>query len=208
MTICIQTECEAHTIALAAKLGSRLESGDVIALYGLLGSGKTCFVRGLAKGMDLDPRAVVSPTFVIHQEYQGEGTLTLVHIDAYRLQGPPELETIGWEELLTARKTVIAVEWAARIASALPTMRIDVSLEHRGERTRRVTITAPSLLAERLAALRDIQTTRPCPTCGAEAAWWSEMAPFCSQRCRLADLGQWFDESFRISRPVSESDEP
>ncbi len=207
MRICIQTECEAHTIALAAKLGARLESGDVVGLEGALGSGKTCFVRGLAQGMGLDPRAVVSPTFVIHQEYEAEGAVTLVHIDAYRLQGPQELETIGWEELLAARKTVIAVEWAGRVASALPTRRIDVSLEHQGEHTRGVTIAGPPLLDERLATVRDIQRTQPCPTCGAEVAGWSEMAPFCSRRCRLVDLGEWFDESFRMSRPVSEGDE-
>ncbi len=204
MRICIQTECEAHTIALAAKLGVRLKSGDVVGLEGALGSGKTCFVRGLAQGMGLDPRAVVSPTFVIHQEYEAEGAVTLVHIDAYRLQGPQELETIGWEELLAARKAVIAVEWAGRVASALPTRRIDVSLEHQGEHTRGVTIAGPP---QRLATVGDIQRTQPCPTCGAQVAGWSETAPFCSERCRLVDLGEWFHESFRISRPVSESDE-
>ena len=206
MRICIQTECEAHTIALATKLGARLKSGDIVGLDGELGSGKTCFVRGLAEGLGLDPRVVASPTFVIQQEYEAEGSMTLVHIDAYRLKGVQELETIGWEELLAARNTVIAVEWASRVESALPKLRIDVSLEHQGEHIRRVTIAAPPVLEERLTALGEINTTRSCPACGAEVASWSEMAPFCSQRCRLADLGEWFNESFRIGRPVSESD--
>ena len=74
MNVHAQTDSEAETRALAARLGGWLRGGDCVALDGPLGCGKTCFVRGLAEGLDLDPAAVSSPTFVIHHEYTGRGS--------------------------------------------------------------------------------------------------------------------------------------
>ena len=135
-------------MAMAAALAGQLRAGDVIALEGPLGSGKTCFVRGLAKGLGIDPSAVSSPTFVICQEYEGKksktknpkSSITLVHIDAYRVNGPDELETIGWSELPQAPDAIIAIEWPSRIGSALPAKRIDVTFAHEGERARSIAI--------------------------------------------------------------------
>ena len=157
-------------MALAAALAAHLRAGDVLALEGPLGSGKTCFVRGLAQGLGLDPSAVSSPTFVIMQEYRRskskvesrkakvgkprskiqiadppgrnpKSLITLVHIDAYRVNGADDLETIGWSELLQAPDIIIAIEWPSRIGSALPANRIDVTFAHEGEHTRSITIT-------------------------------------------------------------------
>ena len=173
MRLQITTGDPRQTMALARALAGCLRSGDLLALVGPLGSGKTCFVRGLASGLGIDEAAVSSPTFIICQEYEpsdrdagaegspgqvdggktekGEvGGLTLVHVDAYRLADPAELETIGWEERLHSPGAVFAVEWADRIASALPASRIDVTFAHVDETRRGITITAPPTILTRL----------------------------------------------------------
>ncbi len=153
MRIVLNSESEAATIELAMKLGRRLRAADVICLYGPLGAGKTCFVRGLAKGMGLDGAAISSPSFLICHEYNGRAELRLAHLDAYRLAGSDELETIGWDDLRAAPHTVLAIEWASRIEPALPEERIDVTLDHTAVDVRRITIEAPDSLVSRLEGL-------------------------------------------------------
>ncbi len=148
MTVERISHSETETLQLAARLGRQLSAGDVVCLEGPLGSGKTCFVRGLATGLGLDPTAVNSPTFVIWQRYQQMQTaLALVHLDAFRLAGPDDLESVGWEELLETPDTVIAVEWPSRIAAALPQRRINVVMTHVGESTRRIAVDTPPGIA-------------------------------------------------------------
>ncbi len=147
MTVVRTTRCEAETIELAARLGRGLTGGEVICLEGPLGSGKTCFVRGLAAGLGLDPSEVCSPTYVIWRRYENHEALALVHVDAFRLSGPQDLEAVGWEELLEAPGTVIAVEWPNRITEALPAQRIDVVMTHEAESARRISLDAPPEIA-------------------------------------------------------------
>lgn len=135
----VLADSPATTEAIAHELVSGLAPGTVIALHGDLGAGKTCFVRGLARGLGLDPAQVVSPTFVIEHRY-GEAPVKLVHIDAYRLHGPADLEAIGWDELLREGSAIVAVEWASRVAEALPEKHLHVTLEHAGPETRRILI--------------------------------------------------------------------
>ncbi len=128
-----------QTRALAARLGPLLKSGDVVALNGELGSGKTEFVHGLAEGLKVPPEvAVASPSFTLVHEYPGR--LTLVHLDLYRLEDlPPELLP-DLEEYL-AGDQVVAVEWARRLAPLLPEDYLEVDLEITGESDRRLTFT-------------------------------------------------------------------
>jgi tRNA threonylcarbamoyladenosine biosynthesis protein TsaE len=133
---------------LAARLARRLRGGEVICLEGPLGAGKTCFVRGLAAGLGLDASAVCSPSFVICRQYTDHAPLGLYHVDAFRLNGPQDLDAIGWEELLDATDSVVAVEWPSRIQPALPEPRIDIVMEHTGVHTRQITLTAPPALAD------------------------------------------------------------
>ena len=102
-----------------------LHSGDVVACFGDLGSGKTAFARGVAAGLGCQGR-VTSPTFTIVNEY--EGPLPLFHFDMYRLSDEEELFDIGWEDYLS-RRGVCLVEWSERIVGALPpgTIRVDIS---------------------------------------------------------------------------------
>ncbi len=134
---CLSTS-EADTMALARRLAARLCPGTVVALSGELGAGKTCFVRGLAEGLGLPARSVSSPTFVIVHEYGSR----LIHIDAYRLSGPDDLESIGWEEMLDRARAVIALEWPTRISEALPAARVEVRIAHGEHDVRKITIEA------------------------------------------------------------------
>ena len=155
MKIVVNSQSEESTITLATKLGQQLRASDIVCLLGPLGAGKTCFVRGLAIGLGLDPSMVSSPSFIICQEYSSNGSLTLAHIDAYRLSGPDELQTIGWDELCDSPNTVLAIEWSSIIESALPDCRIEVTLEHTGERSRQITINVPNDIANRFEDLMD-----------------------------------------------------
>lgn len=209
----LTSQSEAQTIAIAKALANNLHARDVVALEGELGAGKTVFVRGLASGLNIDPKQVSSPTFVIRQEYVSDDPLspTLVHIDAYRLSGPGELETIGWHEMLEDADVVIAVEWPSRIAAALPQDRIEVRIQHNAELARSIVISAPERLADRLGGLGEVSPpesrTVKCRTCGRRFSVHQNMFPFCSDRCRLADLGKWFSESYRVSREAQADEE-
>ena len=102
---------EGETRAIAADLARRLRPGDVVAVSGGLGAGKTVFVKGLAEGLSADPDQVASPTFALLHEYEDrDGQPVLVHLDLYRLSGGErELREIGLPDLLAGR--VAAVEW-------------------------------------------------------------------------------------------------
>jgi tRNA threonylcarbamoyladenosine biosynthesis protein TsaE len=127
-----------ETRTLAARLGALLAPGDVVALNGELGSGKTEFVHGLAEGLEIPPHLVASPSFTLIHEYPGR--VTLVHLDLYRLEDlPPELLP-DLEEYLAGDR-VVAVEWARRLAPLLPGDYLEVDLEITGENDRRLTFT-------------------------------------------------------------------
>ena len=108
------THSEAETEALGASFARGLPAGSVVAFYGELGSGKTAFVRGMARGMDIDT-PVSSPTFTIVNEYIGPRSL--FHFDMYRLGSAEELFDIGWEDYL-GRGGVCAVEWSENVPGA------------------------------------------------------------------------------------------
>ncbi|MGD0770283.1 MAG: tRNA (adenosine(37)-N6)-threonylcarbamoyltransferase complex ATPase subunit type 1 TsaE [Tepidisphaeraceae bacterium] len=128
----------AQTESIAAELAETLVGGECIALDGPLGAGKTQFVRGLAAALGANPRAVSSPTFVLLNVYQG-GRLAVFHLDAYRVAGPRDFESIGFPELLD-QHGVIVVEWAGRVKEILPPNRINVTMEVTGKSDRRLMI--------------------------------------------------------------------
>jgi tRNA threonylcarbamoyladenosine biosynthesis protein TsaE len=127
-----------QTEQIAIDLSRELRGGECIALEGELGAGKTQFVRGLLKGLGGDARQVSSPTFVLLNVY-GSGRLKLFHLDAYRVGGGEDFESIGFSELLE-EDGVVVVEWASRVASILPSSRIAIFIEHVDDHTRRIVI--------------------------------------------------------------------
>lgn len=117
------------TLAAGAALGRCLRGGELVALEGPLGAGKTLFVKGIAAGLEVPAdEPVVSPTFVLMRLY--EGRLRLCHIDAYRLGDGEELLDLGFEELREEGGTVVAVEWADRMGDALGEVAIRVELSY------------------------------------------------------------------------------
>jgi tRNA threonylcarbamoyladenosine biosynthesis protein TsaE len=132
------TRSAAETEDVAAALAAGFAGGEVVLLSGELGAGKTAFVRGLARGIGVDPGEVASPTFVLLTAYPGP--LRLHHADLYRLEAKDADRELGLEEL-PGRDGVLAVEWAERL-SFVPWPRVwRVALEHAGENARRVTVT-------------------------------------------------------------------
>jgi tRNA threonylcarbamoyladenosine biosynthesis protein TsaE len=123
----VETASPAETEALAERLGAAAEGGEVLGLEGELGAGKTCFVRGLARGLGADPEAVASPTFVIATEYRG-GRLRLHHVDLYRLE-PPLRDTLFLREVLYGAG-VVAVEWFDRLFPEAGDDVLRVALRH------------------------------------------------------------------------------
>jgi tRNA threonylcarbamoyladenosine biosynthesis protein TsaE len=216
----VTTHSAGQTERLGEIVGRFARGGQLIALAGELGAGKTCFVRGVARGMGLDDAQVSSPTFVICHEHatNNPAGLRLVHVDAYRLGGADELESIGWDEMLRSPRTVLAVEWPQRIESALPVERISVELAHIPHRpdARRVQISGGKGLKHILDQLRveaqswadhasAVETN--CPTCGRPVPRSTSTSPFCSTRCRMADLNRWFSGEYRVSRPMQSVDD-
>ena len=120
-------------------MGRLLQGGEVLALTGELGAGKTTFVQGLALGLGLSREEVTSPTFVLMVTLGG-GRLILNHVDLYRLdeEGAAEL---GLEELMTgpgSDEAVTALEWAERAEALLPAERLEIALSWTGSETRRL----------------------------------------------------------------------
>lgn len=134
------TRSPAATYRLAAKLVSRFPARTVLALHGDLGSGKTCFVQGLALALGVQG-LVTSPTFTLVHEYQG--FRRLVHVDLYRIPNAVEALHLGMEDYFEA-DGITAVEWAERMAPALPAHTIHMEFETlAGKSARRITIRWP-----------------------------------------------------------------
>jgi len=170
----LETASVEQTLDLGARIGRVLRGGEVLALIGPLGAGKTQFVKGLAAGLarfsptpapgapssapatkpgtppsapvdrgeqsdapqPAEPPIVTSPTFTLIHDYPGR--LDLYHVDAYRLTGPAALDGLGLDELLTPR-SALAIEWADRVASALPPDRLTIRMEPTAPTSRRFT---------------------------------------------------------------------
>ncbi|NUN70788.1 MAG: tRNA (adenosine(37)-N6)-threonylcarbamoyltransferase complex ATPase subunit type 1 TsaE [Bacteroidetes bacterium] len=137
----IVTRNEEGTIAAGEALAAQLRSGDVVALYGDLGTGKTRFVKGLSRGLGVREH-VTSPTFTIVNEHR-DGRMPLFHFDCYRLRTPSELDEIGFEEYLDGGG-VCVVEWAEMIEGRLPASRINIRITlGADEQERIITIERP-----------------------------------------------------------------
>ncbi len=127
------TSSPAETIAYARQFAARLKPGDVVALTGDLGAGKTCFVKGLVAGC-----AVTSPTFSMLHVYHA--SVPIYHVDLYRLDSVEQALAIGIEDYLPAPDAITVIEWADKIESLLPPATIRVRFEITGETTRRIEV--------------------------------------------------------------------
>ena len=123
-----------ETINFGKRLGRILRKGDVVALCGELGSGKTRFIQGFAKGLGLRQR-LTSPTFVLLKKYKN-----LYHIDCYRLNKPKNLLDLDFKEIISNSQNIVLIEWAEKVRSMLPKDVIWVKFEIVSEKKRRIKI--------------------------------------------------------------------
>ncbi len=127
------TNSDIETMAAGEAFSKALKAGDVVALYGELGAGKTVFVKGIARGLGIaDP--VTSPTFTILKEY--EGRAPLYHFDAYRIRAAEEMDDIGFFDYLGG-EGIAVIEWAGKVEALLPEGAIRVVIERTGEDDKR-----------------------------------------------------------------------
>ena len=138
-TVTITSHTPRQTEQIGSLLGSMLAKGDIIALCGELGTGKTTLVRGMARGIGLEEGEVASPSFTLVNEY--EGPLRLFHIDLYRLADEKELIAIDYEEYLTA-DGVVVIEWADRLPQAIPADSLWITLRYLGTERREIVLRA------------------------------------------------------------------
>ncbi len=115
--VSIETGSTEETIRVGARLGEALRGGEFLALTGDLGAGKTHFVKGVAAGLDIDPKSVTSPTFLLIHNL--DGRLPLVHMDAYRLKSGEELAEAGAADLQDG-ESVLVLEWAGNVPDFVP----------------------------------------------------------------------------------------
>jgi len=144
----VDTEGEEETEALGERLASCLAPGDILALHGELGAGKTCLVRGIARGLGIDEGSVASPSFTLINEYPGH--VPLVHLDGYRLDSAEAFEELGLEDYFEG-EGVLVIEWAEKFPD-LPEERIDIAIQWVDEQRRHFRISARGPVAERLDA--------------------------------------------------------
>jgi tRNA threonylcarbamoyladenosine biosynthesis protein TsaE len=156
-----------RTAEVGRMIGTLLQAGDLLCLYGDLGSGKTHLSYGIAKGLEVKEPYVTSPTFAFVNEY--EGRIPFYHIDLYRLTDPSELEQIGLEEYLDSDGATV-IEWAERAEDELPDECLSIYLSHLSGNSREIGFFAEgdryrALLADLKAAIEDkaigIRTNEP-----------------------------------------------
>lgn len=139
-----------ETEKFALKFSHKLKGGEIIGLVGELGSGKTTFVKGLAKGLKVGEN-ITSPTFVLLKEYDilrpfphlaGEGRRLrkFVHIDTYRVENIEEIKSIGIEDYLGRKDVIMVIEWAEKIKEILPKSTIYINFYHKSETEREIEI--------------------------------------------------------------------
>ncbi len=185
----------AHTDSLGEAIARALRPGDVVALDGPLGAGKTTLARAIAAAWGVDPARVSSPTFVLMHEYEGARG-PLIHIDAYRMTGPGDLVDLDLPAF--ASGAPVLIEWAERLGAALPGMPIRVRLEHAPGGGRRAAIDLPDDVLARPEASALARGDTTCPVTGARVPASAPAWPFSSDRARLADLHRWFSGEYGV----------
>jgi len=133
----LDSRSEAETLQFAADMARSLPLGTVIALQGDLGAGKTRFVQGFTRELGIPAELVISPTFVIHQIY--EGPPPVHHLDVYRLPHADSFWDLGGAEILAIEDGYVLIEWADKVLNALPDRYVHIRMELVDASTRRIT---------------------------------------------------------------------
>ena len=143
----VLSHSEGETEEVGRAIGLAGRGGELVGLVGELGAGKTRLVKGIALGLGLEPREVRSPTFVLIREHQGR--LRLYHVDAYRLAGAADLDSLGFAEMVRQGGLTV-VEWADHVAESLPEDRLTVQMTIVGPGSRRIRVSSGGEQSQRL----------------------------------------------------------
>jgi tRNA threonylcarbamoyladenosine biosynthesis protein TsaE len=162
IAVVIQTETTAETIRIGKSIGNRLLPGDVVALVGELGAGKTQFIKGLAAGAGIrNPAYIASPSFTLINEYPGK--TTFYHVDLFRLGEEKEAEELGLEDYFQSRG-ITAIEWADKIPSLLPKELLLIRIAYTGKSRRSLEIIGKGKRYEEIVnQLRNLLAPHPSP---------------------------------------------
>lgn len=134
------TNSEIETHAIAKEFIESLDKKkNVVCLFGDLGSGKTAFVKGMAKALGIDHYTVKSPTYAFVREYAHQKGI-LCHIDLYRLEKPDDILFSQIDEMIRKKDALVVIEWADRMKDSLPENRTDICFEYIDKNTRKITI--------------------------------------------------------------------
>ncbi|MBT3865091.1 tRNA (adenosine(37)-N6)-threonylcarbamoyltransferase complex ATPase subunit type 1 TsaE [Candidatus Peregrinibacteria bacterium] len=134
------TQSEEETISLAKDFLKTLpKEKNCICLFGDLGSGKTVFVKGIAKALGIEGYSIKSPTYTLIREYTHKKG-KLIHIDLYRLEAADDLITEQIDEFLSDKDTLVVIEWADRMTDDLPEERAEICFEYIDEKSRKITV--------------------------------------------------------------------
>lgn len=130
-----------ETQEIAQKLARKFANGAVLALTGDLGSGKTTFTQGLARGLGIKEK-VISPTFILMRQYllPKNPKARLFHIDLYRFENVRDMESLGLSEIFANPKNVVLIEWAEKLGKLLPKNTVKIEFEHLGQDLRQISI--------------------------------------------------------------------
>lgn len=137
------TKSAAETQKLGEQFAQRLKGGEIIGLIGELGSGKTTFVQGLARGLGIKKR-IISPTFIFIRPYaicHSPRATRLFHVDLYRIEKAEEAVGLGLEEIWSEPENIVVIEWAEKIEKTLPKKMIRIYFEYEGQDERRIRVT-------------------------------------------------------------------
>lgn len=127
------------TIELGKKIARLLKSGEIICLFGQLGAGKTVFTKGIALGLGIERREIISPSFLLIREYRNK--IPLYHFDLYRLQSPQDIFALGYEEYFYD-DGITVIEWAERLKYLLPAEYLKIEFKIAGKTRRKIKISA------------------------------------------------------------------
>jgi tRNA threonylcarbamoyladenosine biosynthesis protein TsaE len=154
----VESRSTSETIRIGKEVGRRLRPGDVAALMGELGAGKTHFIKGMASGAGVKrSKYLSSPSFTLVNEYPG--TVAFYHIDLYRLDDPEGAQDLGIEEYVHGAGITV-IEWADRVPALIPEASLWIRIEYAGERRRRIEIAGDGERYERLIDELSLQILR------------------------------------------------
>ena len=134
----IQTNNFEETQKAGERFTQELKAGDIILLFGNLGSGKTTFVQGMAKGLGIKKR-IISPTFIIVRRYELSRN-AFYHIDLYRVESEDDIKGLGLPEILQEKNAIVAIEWPEKLGKFMPKNYWSLHFDNLGEDKRSITI--------------------------------------------------------------------